>query len=142
MSRVDFYDGSARFPDDPLAVALALAVKASRQGAPVLVLASDPDQARRLDDRLWDVGAGEFVAHALADDPDAEAASVLIAAPAMVAPARPVVINLRPQPVALSCQRIAEVIPPDEAGRVAARSRWRDYQARGFTPSRIDLPAR
>jgi DNA polymerase-3 subunit chi len=142
MSRVDFYDGSARYPDDPLALALALAVKASRQGAPVLVLASDPDQARRLDARLWDVGAGEFVAHALADDPDAAAASVLIAAPGMAAPERAVVINLREQPVTLPCQRIAEVIPPDEAGRIAARLRWRDYQGRGWTPSRIDLPAR
>jgi DNA polymerase-3 subunit chi len=142
MARVDFYDGSARYPDDPLAVALALAVKASRLGEPVLVLAADDEQARTLDARLWDVGAGEFIAHALADDADAGAATVVIASPGMPDPSRPVVINLRAQAVAGSCQRIAEVIPPDEAGRVAARARWRDYQARGLTPARIDLPAR
>jgi DNA polymerase-3 subunit chi len=142
MIRVDFYDGSARYPDDPLALALVLAVKASRLGEPVLMLAADDDQARTLDARLWQVGATEFVAHALADDPDAEVASVVIAAPASAVPERAVVINLRPVAVASPCRRIVELIPSDEAGRVAARSRWRDYQARGLKPARIDLPGR
>ncbi len=142
MTRVDFYDGSARHRDDPLAVALALAVKASRLGEPVLVLAADDAQARLLDARLWDVGATEFIAHALADDADAPVATVLIAPPGAAVAPRPVVINLRAQAVDVPCARIAEVIPSDEDGRVAARVRWRDYQARGLAPSRIDLPAR
>lgn len=142
MTRVDFYDGSARYPDDPLAVAATLTAKASQSGAAALVLATDAGQARALDERLWDMGETIFVPHALADDPDAAVAVVLIASPGQPAPSRPVVINLRPDPVAFDCQRVVEIIPNDEPGRVVARDRWRAYLARGLKPSRIDLPAR
>lgn len=142
MGRVDFYDGSARHPDDPVAVAIALAVKASQGGTGVLMLCADRDQAEALDRRLWQVGEALFVPHCLADDPDAAAAHVVIAAPDMAPTLQPVVINLRSEPVPGECARVVEVIPVDEPGRVAARERWRAYQARGLSLSRIDLPAR
>lgn len=142
MTRVDFYDGSARYPDDPLVVPATLAAKAQRAGHATLVLVVDLAQARALDERLWDLGETVFVPHALADDPDAGGVPVLIAAPGQAEVSRPVVINLRERAVELDCQRIVEIIPVDEAGRVAARARWRAYQARGLTPARIDLAAR
>lgn len=142
MTRVDFYDGSARYPDDALAVPATLATKAQRAGQSTLILAADLDQAQALDARLWDLGEDVFVPHALADDADAARVPVLIAAPGLAVAARAVVINLREAAVDLDCPRIIEIIPVDEAGRVAARARWRAYQARGLSPQRIDLAAR
>ncbi len=142
MIRVDFYDGSARYPDDPLAVPVSLAAKAHQAGATTVILAADQSQAQVLDERLWDLGETVFVPHGLADDVDAAAASVLIAAPGQTVPIPAVLINLRVAAVELDCPRIIEIIPTDETGRVAARARWRAYQARGLKPSRVDLPAR
>lgn len=143
MTRVDFYDGSARYPGDPLALPAALAAKAHLAGAATVILAADCGQAQALDERLWDLGETVFVPHALADDVDAAAVSVLIAAPGQAVPIpAAVVINLRDAAVELDCPRIIEIIPVDETGRAAARARWRAYQARGLKPARVDLPAR
>lgn len=129
--RVEFHDGA-----DPVDSAAALIAAAVGDGGGGLVLAADLVQARALDARLWDLGETVFLPHALSDDPHAGAASVLIAAPGQPMPARPVVLNLRAEPVDLACAHLIELIPTDEAGKVAARARWRAYQARGLKPEK------
>lgn len=131
MTQVEFYDGGA----DPLALVFRLASKTAQ---PALILAADAEQARRIDAGLWAIAEDVFVPHALADDPDREAAVVLIAMPGQGEFHRPVIVNLREQAVEVDCERLVELIPVDEAGKQAARARWRAYQARGLKPAKID----
>lgn len=135
--RVDFHEGGARYAADPLAQVLSLTVKAVEDGQRVLILAVDAAQARVLDERLWAVEGGTFIAHALADDPDRDAATVVVAAPDHDVEARSLVINLRSGVVDIACPRIIELIPADEDGKGVARDRWRAYQARGIKPGKI-----
>jgi DNA polymerase-3 subunit chi len=140
--RIDFYDGGSRHADT-LAVAVALVCKAAAAGQRPLILAVDADQASRLDERLWDVQpASTFVPHAMADDPHCNAAQVVIATPAHAVSGFGLVVNLRPDAVDLDCARIIELIPADDDGKRLARDRWRAYQARGLTPTKIDLDRR
>lgn len=132
--QVDFYESGGRQADEPLALVVALAARFASGETPVSLLARDDTQADRLDAGLWAVGEAIFVPHAVADDPVAGAAWVLIVAPAHAAPLRPVIINLRHDPVPFDAQRIIELIPTDEDGKVAARERWRHYQSRGLKP--------
>lgn len=130
MTRVEFHDAGA----DPLALVLRLASKATQ---PVLILAADAEQARRIDDDLWAVADDAFVPHAFADDPDRDAAIVLIATPGQEEFRRPVVVNLCEQAVEIDCERIVELVPADEVGKQSARARWRAYQARGLKPAKM-----
>lgn len=138
--RIEFYDGG-RHIDDPVTLAAKLAARACDAGAAfVLILATDDAQARALDARLWEIDAATFLPHTFVDDPDADAASVLIAAPVHdPPPSRPVVVNLRVDAVTSECERIIELIPADEDGKAAARERWRRYQALGLQPAKIEM---
>jgi DNA polymerase-3 subunit chi len=130
--RVEFHDG----PDTvSCAVEQVVAAVADDRTA-LVVLAADAAQAQMLDARLWDVGESVFLPHTCADDPHAGAARVVIAVPGQPASGRAVVLNLRAEPVALDCERIIELIPADEPGKVAARARWRAYVARGLKPEK------
>ena len=128
-TQVQFHDAA-----DALGTAATLLVAAVGDGQAALVLAADPAQAQALDARLWEVGDEVFLPHALADDPHATAASVLIAAPGQPEPARPLLLNLRRDAVQREGVRIIELIPGDEAGKAAARTRWRAYAGRGLKP--------
>ncbi len=106
------------------------------QGERLLIRAIDAGQARTLDEALWQLA--DFVPHCLADDLDQAAAWVVIAAPGQREPARDCVINLRADIViAPQVQRIVELIPADDNGKQAARSRWRAYQTRGLKPELV-----
>lgn len=118
---------------DLMAAVSQLASALAAGGERLLVRTLDAGQARTLDDALWQVEA--FIPHCLADDADQAAAWVVIAAPGQREPARTCVINLRADIViAPQVAQIVELIPPDEAGKQAARSRWRAYQSRGLKP--------
>lgn len=129
--RVEFHDGP-----DTVSSAVEQVVAAVAGDRTALVLAADAAQAQVLDARLWDVGESVFLPHTCADDPHAAAARVVIAAPGQPASGRAVVLNLRAEPVELDCERIIELIPADEPGKVAARARWRAYVARGLKPEK------
>ncbi|MFB9067208.1 DNA polymerase III subunit chi [Pseudofulvimonas gallinarii] len=131
QTRVEFHEGA-----DAVTTAVDLVAAVAAEGGDALVLAADPAQAQALDGRLWDVGADVFVPHALADDPDVAAARVVVAAPGHPVAPCTVVLNLRQDAVEVPCSRIIELIPADEAGKAAARARWRSYQARGLKPEK------
>lgn len=100
----------------------------------LLIRAVDAGQARTLDEALWQLA--DFLPHCLADDVDQAAAWVVIAAPGQREPARDCVINLRADIViAPQVRRILELIPADDSGKQAARSRWRAYLSRGLKPA-------
>ena len=140
MTRADFYlIAKPRFRDQPLRLVCELARKAHDSGQPTLVLARDREQAEALDDLLWAFDDDAYVAHQIAGDEEDELAPVLIAAPEMDVPMRPLVINLRDAPVDGSFERVLEVVPADESARGPLRERWKTYKARGFDVNKHDM---
>ncbi|HSR64921.1 MAG TPA: DNA polymerase III subunit chi, partial [Xanthomonadaceae bacterium] len=134
MPRADFYlIAKPRFRDQPLRLVCELARKACDAGQWTLVLARDDAQAEALDDLLWDMGDDVFIPHQIAGaDVEEDEAQVLIAPPAVDAPLRPLVINLRDAPVDGGFERVLEVVPADASARGPLRERWKQYQARGL----------
>lgn len=141
MARADFYlIQTPRFKEQPLRLVCELARKAHDAGLPTLILARNAEQAEALDDMLWDMGEDAYIPHQIAGaDLDEEEADVLIAAPEVDAPLRPLVINLRDAPVRDGFDRVLEVVPADDSARGPLRERWKQYQARGLTLNKHDM---
>jgi DNA polymerase-3 subunit chi len=141
MARADFYlVTTPRFRSEPLRLVCELARKAFDAGLPTLVLARSQAQAEALDDLLWDMGDEVYIPHQIAGaDEDEDEAEVLIAAPEVDAPLRPLVINLRDAAVEGAFDRVLEVVPADESSRGPLRERWKQYQARGLELKKHDM---
>ena len=141
MARADFYlIQKDRFREEPLLLVCELARKAHDAGTWTLILARDAQQAEMLDDMLWDMGEDAYIPHQIAGaDIDEDEAAVLIAAPDVDAPLRPIVINLRDGAVEGAVERVLEVVPADENARGPLRERWKAYQARGFEVNKHDM---
>jgi len=141
MPRADFYlIGKPRFRDEPLLLVCELARKAHDAGLWTLVLARDEAQAEALDDLLWSFDDDAYVPHQVAGTDEEDALTpVLIAAPGMDAPLRPLLINLRDDAPEGAFDRVLEVVPADPAARGPLRERWKHYQARGFALDKHDM---
>ena len=142
MPQADFYlIQKARFREEPLLLVCELARKAHQAGLPTLIFARDAAQAEQLDDLLWSFDPDAFIPHQIAgaDSEDEDEADVLIAAPDAQAPMRPLVINLRDDPVQGGFDRVLEVVPADESARGPLRERWKQYQARGLEMKKHDM---
>jgi DNA polymerase-3 subunit chi len=138
--RADFYlIAKDRFKAEPLRLVAELARKAYDADLWTLVLARDAAQAEALDDLLWDMGEDVYIPHQLAGDDEDELTPVLIAAPEIDAPLRPLVINLRDAAVEGAFERVLEVVPADDAAREPLRQRWTQYKARGLALSKHDM---
>jgi DNA polymerase-3 subunit chi len=117
-----------------------LARKACDAGQPLLILAKSVEQAELLDDLLWSFDPDAYIPHQIAGrDEDEEEAEVLIADPGTDAPLRPLVLNLRDEPVQGAFERVLEVVPADASAREPLRERWKQYQARGLELKKIDM---
>lgn len=145
MTRVDFYI-VAGTTASPL-IACRLAEKAYQRGHRVHIHASDPDQARQVDELLWTFRGGSFVPHRLkgTDTPTAEPVAVTIGCEAEPAVAAApdfdpdigpgdVLINLDSSvPLFFSrFERVAEIVAGDEQARAEGRERYRFYRERGY----------
>lgn len=140
MARADFYlIQKDRFREEPLLLVCELARKAHDANLWTLVLVRDEEQAQRLDELLWEFDADAYVPHQLAGDEEDELTPVLIAAPDADTPMRPLVINLRDEPVGGTFDRVLEVVPADESARGPLRERWKQYQARGLELKKYDM---
>lgn len=141
MSRADFYlIDKPRFREQPLLLVCELAKRCEATGKGTLVLCDSQAQAEELDDLLWSFEEDSFIAHQIAGTEDEEEdVPVLIAAPGTDVPLRPLVINLRANPVAEGFERVLEVVPADASARVPLRERWKQYQARGLALHKHDM---
>ena len=140
MPRADFYlIQKDRFREEPLLLVCELARKAHDANLWTLVLARDAEQAERLDELLWEFDEDAYIPHQLAGDDEDELAPVLIAAPETDAPMRPLVINLRDEPVNDTFDRVLEVVPADDSARGPLRERWKQYQSRGLELKKYDM---
>jgi DNA polymerase-3 subunit chi len=112
--------------------------KATRQGA--RVTATGPDALlAELDRALWTFDPIEFVPHlrlAPGEVPPARlrATPVCLVADLGTALHHEVLVNLGDAPPAgfESFERLVEIVSTEEADRLAARTRWKHYSARGY----------
>ena len=140
MPRADFYlIAKDRFRDDPLLLVCELARRAFDSGQFCAILARDAAEAEQLDEKLWSFDEDAYVAHQLAGDEDDANTPVLIVSPEQVTPDRPLLINLRDACPTTPFQRVLEVVPADPAAREGSRTRWREYQQRGFELKKFDM---
>jgi DNA polymerase-3 subunit chi len=130
MTSIDFYTHVG----DPLAVAAKLVAKAWTQHGSVRVLTPDAATTDALDRLLWLQPATGFLPHCRLASPLASETPILIDhRPEHEGPAA-VLINLTPTPPSFFSrfERLAEIVPADEAQAQAGRERYRFYRERGY----------
>jgi DNA polymerase-3 subunit chi len=137
MTSVDFYFNAA----DRLQVACRLAGKALAQRKRLLIYAPHAETAQQIDRLLWTWPATGFVPHCRAGEALAPDTPVLIAAEADAATGCDILLNLGQEtpPAFERFERLLEVVARDEAGRQAARERFRFYRERGYRVAHHDL---
>jgi DNA polymerase III subunit chi len=141
LPRADFYlIAKPRFLEKPLLLVCELARKANDAGQPLLILAASAVQAELLDEMLWEFDPDAYVPHQIAGmDEDDEITPVLIVPPEFEAPMRPLVLNLRSEPVAGGFERVLEVVPADASAREPLRKRWTHYKGAGLEVQKFDM---
>jgi DNA polymerase-3 subunit chi len=133
--QVDFY---VLMPAAPSAGHLAcrLCLKAWEEGYGVSVLAASDEDARALDELMWEFPAGRFLPHELGTaNPDVPV--TIVSEPAAIPPGRDTVINLSatavPEPARF--RRLLEIVPADEQLRESSRDKFRAYRSQGLEPN-------
>ncbi len=140
MPRADFYlIDKPQFRENPLLLVCKLVQHAYSAQQPTLILARDFGQAEALDGALWEFDEDAFIPHQLAGDEDDDAIAVLIVPPGQETTDRPLVINLRDTVAPGRYQRVLEVVPAEPDAREGSRTRWREYQQRGFELHKHDM---
>jgi DNA polymerase III subunit chi len=135
--RVDFYTVGERFIERPLTLVCKLCHKAHAARLRTQVLCVDLAQAQALDAALWSFDADVFLPHALAGEPNADRAPiVLCVGRAALNGTLPYIVNLTttPEPLTGPLTRLAEVILLDETAKLNGRARFRAYRAAGLDP--------
>ncbi|MFT3814817.1 MAG: DNA polymerase III subunit chi [Acidovorax sp.] len=128
---------------DKLHYACRFTRKALRSDRRVLIVGPLP-ALQTLDTMLWNMTPQDFVAHALQGCDAAlwDASPVVLAPHTRGAPHEDVLLNLGAE-VPEGFERFARVVEvvsaTDEADRLQARTRWRQYQAQGCSNQRVDL---
>ena len=146
MTALSFHFGT----HDPVHHTSRLIRKALQTGARIMVLA-DPVQSAALDAALWNLAPTAFLAHCDLSAPVTMrlASPVLLAGesqPDLLPQEAPftILVNMAqalPDPID-RYQRVIEIVGAEEADRIAARSRWKMYKARGLTIQQHDLSQR
>ena len=141
MARADFYlIAKPRFLEKPLLLVCELARKANDSGQPLLILVSSAIQAEVLDELLWEFDPDAYIPHQIAGtDEDDDITPVLIVPPEQQAPMRPLVLNLRNEPVPGGFERVLEVVPADASAREPLRQRWKHYKDAGLEVQKFDM---
>ncbi|MDO9315488.1 MAG: DNA polymerase III subunit chi [Burkholderiaceae bacterium] len=132
---------------DRLQYTCRLLRKAVRLGARVVVTGPQAALAE-LDRALWVFEADEFLPHAVVGEAASLSSAQRRAPVWLVAQAdrgvdRPVLINLGADVASgfEAYQRLIEIVSSDDEGRDAGRRRWREYQARGYSPAKHEATA-
>ena len=134
MLEVSFYILSPTYESGRDVVACKLAEKAYRQGIYSIIHTASESHSRTLDDLLWTFRNTSFVPHQiLTDSKPPENPQILICSLFLPTLENLTVINLAPDiPKELgNCQRILEIIAPDDQAKQSGRQRYRQYQQTG-----------
>lgn len=120
---------------DKLHYSCRLLRKAYRRGTSVVV-SGDAALLQQLDSLLWEFSTLEFLPHCRdsARATTVSASPILLVEQAQACPALGVLINIgQALPSGFErFTRLIEVASSDEDDRLAARERWKHYQARGY----------
>ena len=129
---------------DKLHYSCRLLRKAYRSGTPVVV-SGEAAVLQQLDILLWKFSNLEFLPHCLSSAPATTLHStpILLVEQAQNCPATGVLVNIgQALPSGFErFSRLIEVASSDEDDRLAARARWKHYQARGYPLKRHDPAA-
>ncbi len=142
MTSISFYQGDG----DWLSWLCRLARKGYQQQRQILIYTTDAAQAMQIDHALWAFQADSFIPHALLQSPEAMHAPILITHPAETdaysdLPHADVLINTHHEwpPFFSRFTKLLELIPNDEHGKQAARTRYSFYRDRGYPLDVVQL---
>src|SRR5689334_25428837 len=137
MTQVDFYI----HVQDKLQTVCTLASKALARSMRVLILTPDPQTTDHVDKLLWMQPAIGFLPHCRSQHRLAAVTPIIVDHVAEPIVHEQVLINLNTECPALFSrfERVIEIVGTDEAGRDAARGRYRFYRDRGYEIRNHDL---
>ncbi len=145
MSRIDFAFGAG----DRLRMACQVAGKQYLAGRRLVVYTQDLARLAKFDQLLWGFEATAFVPHVHVDDALASVTPVLLTSQpplppepgASGAPCWLLNLDLQCPPGAERFERVLEIVSGHDEDKLAARNRWREYQAAGHTLHAHDVSA-
>jgi DNA polymerase III subunit chi len=129
-------DGHYNMPDKVSYACRLLRKAVSAHGARLVVIA-DAATLDAIDQSLWTLQPGEFIAHCRCSDE----AHIVTRSPVVLAesgaeslPDRPILVNLGADLPARfeRFERLIDIVGSDEADKLAGRARWRHYKDRGY----------
>lgn len=124
-------------------LACTLALKAWEQGHRVSVLVDNATEVSDMDALMWEAPAGRFLPHCAARSGQ-EAPVIIGTRDEVLTTASSTVINLTSSAIEdpERFQRLLEIVPANDEDRVASRTKFRAYRARGLQPSSHDIGVR
>lgn len=134
MTQVRFYALKSKENEARLQFACRLIEKAYSLGHNIYVQAASAEQAKTLDELLWQFSPSSFVPHGIAGSESAQAEVVVIGEKLPAASHTDVLINLGSEPSTAHGQfaRINEIITADEESLLQGRKRYRFYKEQGY----------
>lgn len=139
--QVDFYVLAESAPSAGH-LACRLCLKAWEEGHRVTVLTSSDEEARLLDELMWEFPAGRFIPHERG--PAVAEAAIAICTGSEPLPAgRDVIVNLSAEaiPDPGRFRRLLEIVPADNSLREASRTKFREYRRLGLQPQHHQIQA-
>lgn len=132
--QVDFYI-LARPTQSPWQFVCRLAMKAWEQGHKVMVRTASEEEARQLDELMWDYPPGRFLPHETGSSGEDVAVAIAVHSEG-IPDHRDLVINLCTEPVPdpSRYRRLCEIVPAEEEQRSASRLKFKTYREQGLSP--------
>lgn len=146
MARIDFAFGAS----DRLRMACQVVRKHYLAGRRLVVYTQDAQRLNKFDQLLWSFEPTAFVPHVMADDPLAAQTAVVLtsALPLSFAdehstlPTWLVNLDMHCPPSIEAYDRVLEIVSGHDQDKLAARERWRNYQAEGHDLHAHDVSTR
>jgi DNA polymerase III subunit chi len=137
---VNFYPVSTRDAEAHLFIACRLVEKIIARGHRVHIHAADAEQARRMDELLWQFKAESFLPHRILDNDGENSAEtenelqVTIGFAQLAPRLKDVLVNLAEQIYSLHGEftKISDIVAADTGSLNSGRARYRYYQGQGY----------
>ena len=135
MTQISFYTLSEEGSDARILFAFRLIDKAWKLGHRVFIQTQSTEQAKRLDDMLWQYQATSFVPHGLLDEKTGNE-SIVISSQLPDGSHDDVLINLSADTHTshLDFARVNEIVSADQDSLEQGRVRYRFYKDQGHSP--------
>jgi len=144
MTRVDFYILQARGREARLRFACRLVEKALRHGNTVFIAVDNEEEAKNLDQLLWEFQPESFIPHNIDTEVSAQAVPpIILGFGPECGDHHDMLINLRSDIPAFFSrfQRLTEVVTQDEEVLDRTRTNWKYYRDRGYPLQRHAISA-